>query len=149
MTNFISETLGVIKLDKAAGTLIDISDQLVTATLNVDTTAGNFDTLGGTYAKAVDGKKRWNMDVEAYMSDATDESEAYDLMRKWLTAEPSGPRTVEGYTPSTATGSLKYAGEMRIQGGSLMALNASGNMPQRFRTRLIGDGALTVSTVTP
>ena len=146
---FISETLGVIKIDKAAGTLIDVSNQVVSATLNVETTAGTFQTLGGTYANAVDGKKTWNVDLECYMSDTASEAEAYDLLMTWLTAASPGARTLEAYTPSAATGSMKFTGEVRVQGGSALALNAQGNMPQRFRTRLIGDGALTKSTVSP
>lgn len=146
---FISETLGAVKLDKAAGTLIDISSQVVSATLQIDTTAGTFHTLGGTYANAADGKKTWRVELELYMSDATSESEAYDLVMTWLTASSPGARTFEGYTPNTSAGSIKFAGEVRVQGGSAMTLNAAGNMPQRFRTTLIGDGTLTKSTVAP
>jgi hypothetical protein len=144
---FISETLGVIKLDKAAGTLVDISAQIVTATLTVETTAGTFHTLGGTYASAVDGKKTWRVELEMYLSDGGSETEAYDLIMTWITAASPGARTFEGYTPNTSAGSLKFTGEVRVQSGSGMALNAAGNMPQRFRVTLVGDGTLTKSTV--
>lgn len=149
MGNAISETLGVVKLDKAAGTLVDISTFLNTATLTINTTAGTYYTLGGTYASAVDGKKTWSVELDCYLSTATDESEAYDLLMTWLTAASPGARSFEGYTPSTASGSLKFSGEVRVQGGTALALNAGGNMPQRFRTTLIGDGTLTKATVSP
>lgn len=144
----IGQAFGAIKLDKAAGTLVDISAQVVTATLNVQTRTGTYATLGSSYDSAVDGKKGWSVDVEFYMTTGTSESEAYDLISTWVTTAIPGARSLELYTPdSTTNGSLKFSGEVKIQTSSLLSIDASSTQPQRFRCTLVGDGTLTKATV--
>lgn len=147
----IAQSAGAVKIDKAAGTLVDISGQVASCSIATNRNAGTYQTLGSQWGAAVDGKGTWTVEMEIYMTTGTSESEAYDIFTIWNTTASPGGRSIEVYTPdATTTGSFKFSGEVRLQTMSEMVqLSSDSNQPQRFRVTLLGDGTLTKAAVTP
>lgn len=144
----IGMAFGVIKIDKAAGTLVDISAQVQTARLSINTRTGTYSVLGSNYDLAVDGKKGWQVELEFLMTTGVSETEAYDIFMTWVMASVPGARTIELYTPdATTSGSFKFSGECKIQSSDVMSVDAQSTMPQKFRATLVGDGTITKAAV--
>lgn len=146
----IAQAFGGVKIDKAAGTLVDISAQVASCELMVSTNAGTYMVLGNAWGLAVDGKKTWSVNLEILMTTGLTETEAYDIISIWMMTAIPGARTIEIYTPDiTTVGSFKFSGEVKIQTMErITQINAESNQPQRFRCVLLGDGTLTKAAVT-
>lgn len=146
---FLDIAFGVIKIDKTAGTLVDITGQVKTARGSVEGSNQEFYTLGDFYAHVSDSKKKWSVDITFYASTGANETEALDLFSTWYIGnDRPGNRTLQIDTPDSTTGSFRYSGEVKCTSMSpLFDIDASGGRPQEITVRLMGDGALTKSTI--
>jgi hypothetical protein len=145
---FITKSQGVVKVDNAAGTQVDISAQIRSARLGLTRNSGNFPVLGNNFQYAVHGKAAWKLDITGYMTDGTGETEAWGLFSTWVTASSPTERTITLDTPTSSTGSRRFTGETVIGGmDPLSELDASSNEPQTFTANLLGSGTLTPSVI--
>ena len=145
---FLDSAFGVVKIDNAAGVLVDISEQVKSAKGSIEGNNQEFYTLGDLFAHVSDSKKRWNVDLVIYISDGDNETEAYDLFTEWqVSVDQSGNRTLQVDTPDSDPGSFRFSGEVKCSNLPLFDIDSSGGRPQELSIRLMGDGTLTKSTI--
>lgn len=145
----IEQAFAVVKIDKAAGTLVDISAQVQTCKLGVDANGQNYYTLGENYALAADGKKKWTVNMTCIVTDGGSETEAFDIFNTWfLSTNQPGARTIQLDTPDSSVGSFRFSGEVKCTAVSdIVNVDAAGGNVQVFTVTLMGDGTLTKSTI--
>ena len=141
----LQQFLGKLYIDNAGGTLTDISANETSFSLTVNNTTGQYNTLNTPWTRSVDGPRAWSATCELIAEPGTN---GYSLLRDWIMATSPGARTVRMDQPDSAAGSQRYEGEARIQNADgLLNANASSGDPVRVSFTLVGDGALTASTV--
>ena len=146
---FITKSQGIVKLDNAAGTQVDISAYIKSARLGFTRNSGNFPVLGSQFQSAVHGKATWKVDITGYMTNDSGETAGWGLLSTWVTAADPTARTIAIDTPDSLTGSRRFTGETVIASMDPLAeLDASSNEPQTYTANLLGDGLLTPSVLT-
>jgi hypothetical protein len=100
----------VVQLDDAGGTPIDISAQTNAVKITYKRSVSVFHTLGSLWNDATDG----GIETEIVLTllETPTSGEAHQLARDWLPL--GGARTLRIDTPSSAVGSLRYQGEVRL-----------------------------------
>lgn len=144
---FIPRSEGVISIDNASGTPVDISAQVRSARLGARGNGSSFATLGSQWQNAVVGKSTWTVDLGIYLTDQT--TEAYKLLADWFTgSDRRDARTYSHDTPDSEIGSFRYSGEAMLDSlDPLTDVDASSNEPQQATARLLGSGALVISVI--
>jgi hypothetical protein len=149
---------GVVKIDNAAGTLADISDQVVSCTLTHNMTVGSYHVISTQWQQQTQGAlpKVFELSL-TIIKDDTATTGAYDIIQDWCTGTATastaqietGLKTVELYDPDAGIGSEKWTGEfMLVSAGAPVTKNASSGDAQQLTVTLRSHNAVTRTTVT-
>lgn len=137
-----SQGEAVVEFDDSSSFLTDYSVEVISVTLDITADNSQYATLGSDWKYGVSGKKGFAGQIVVPRD--TSATSAYQILRAKTAAF-----SMSISTPDDAIGSTNYAGEILITGESSPSdASASGNHAQATFT-YIGDGALTVTTISP
>jgi hypothetical protein len=144
-TTVVSACNAVIRIDGAAGTLVDVSGSTnqvdVTFTLNI----GEAHTFDGDYPiRKVCGKDA-SATITALYSVTADE--AVEIFGTWYHTNDGAARTVEINVPDSANTSDRYSGEWILSEYNF-TLSSSDAGPIMVNATLMPDGAIAKTTIT-
>lgn len=144
----IARSAGKISIDNAGGTLVAISDQAQSFSIDgVEFNASSFFTAGSEWANAVAGKRSWRATIRFYRTAAV--GEAWKVLQDWgLGTTRPVARTLQIDTPDSTTGNDRFTGEVMITGLTPLAeMDAGSNEPQVVTLNLMGHGELVRTTI--
>ena len=132
-----------IWLDKAGGTLTDISGSSNKIDLNFDQELAMFRTFGSKWPKRLECGKDASFALDVIYSSAADEG--LDILKDWFFATDPGARTLKIYVPDKNVGSDVYSCEVRIENLTFSA-EAGAADPIMVSASLLPDGEVTLVT---
>lgn len=134
-----------IWLDKAAGTLTDISGSSNSISLNFDHDVKPFRTFGSKWPKRLECGKDAAFTINVVYSSAADEG--WSVCKLWYFAAIPGARTLKIYMPNKNVGSDVFYCEARIKSFSFQ-LSPDEAGPVMVQMQLEPDGEVTHTVAT-
>lgn len=138
----------VFKLDNAAGSLVDLSGDVISVTLTYNVKRGSYTTVDSkTPNRTLDVPYDWQITAE-YVKSKDDATGMYTHLNAWLTGTDN-LRSVEVFNDDESAGSFKWSGEVAFgsPGNPVTKRGGSGD-PETASVTLVGDGNLTYAIVT-
>lgn len=132
-----------IWMDKAAGTLVDISGSSNKVSLNLGNKLGEYKVYKQKWMKRLECGKDAEVKLVIVYTEATDE--AIDILKNWFFADPPGNRTFKIYIPDKNVGADVYAGEFKIEALEIPTDTGEAG-PVMVTATLKPDGAVTLTT---
>jgi hypothetical protein len=138
----------IIKLDNASSTLVDFSGVHTKTNIKYDMEKKNIYVHASTTPIGLSSKKPTGFDIEAVVSTST--SELFNVVAlDWWFNKFGQAKTIEVYIPDTATGSYKFAGEVKLSKAPELATDAekADAMILKFSVEEDASGALSLTIV--